>query len=196
MEPKAWVGLLVDMQEKPIEDIGGRCDLVVPQDRMLSLLALAGVPLIYTEHRPVLYGHVIVGYPKPSVLLTKEDNDVFASGELDTMLSESVNIVLMGMSARYCVKETVTSALARGHRIHTSFDMIGTAHLENRNRLQLYCDSWTTAWARKRPRERLGTGSTYLSLSDILFYHMNTSVERTAGRLVDKVTSELCAYKL
>lgn len=126
--------LIVDMQTEFLKDLarGARQILVSAQVQVIGECAERDIPVIVLEFDKRYHGSTVAPIMNalrrvPRVFrLSKDRNDGFTNKDLQTTLEELGigKIILMGVNATFCVRETAQSAVRKGYQILTADDLI------------------------------------------------------------------------
>lgn len=133
MPPNNLAVLLIDMQPFFLYFLEKwrKYFLIENQAAVLRLCAAYDIPVAVLEFKgggeTISCLNEIAKRARRNSTFYKCCDDGFKSPELnETLLQWSINILLlMGINAPYCVKETAASALRSGYRIATAGDLIG-----------------------------------------------------------------------
>lgn len=131
------VPLLIDMQSLILKHVPEyeQTKIIDNQIGVLGACSLMDVPLVVLELNPHLLGETIeslkyqVKQVPRHIYVRRRYNDSFRDTDLDHQLKQflATHLLLMGINASYCVKETAMSALERDYNIVTSEGLIGDA---------------------------------------------------------------------
>ena len=132
MPPSHTVALLIDMQDEFVRDIADetRAKMIARQAQVIQTCAEKDIPLIVLEYEgsgktiPVLLCE-IAKVPR-TVTIIKEHNDGFRRTKLHKILRTfgARELVLMGVYASFCVRETAASAVAKRYGVVTADDVV------------------------------------------------------------------------
>ena len=129
-----YTTVLIDMQprflRKASRDL--KMGLFLAQRRVLRFCAEERIPTVVLEYVGYGDGETVpclqqkVDLIHPHLTLEKTRDDGFVRTSLDQQLKEweTTDLVVMGVNASYCVKDTCESAIRKGYRIHTARDFI------------------------------------------------------------------------
>lgn len=127
--------ILVDMQDHFVGMLGAddkEC-LIRNQTTILKECAEHGVPVVvleYVGHGKTVYplAELVAKVPK-TVTIAKCCDDGFSGTDLDVHLIglKAKSVILMGVNASFCVKETAQSAVRLGYQVFTSDRLIADA---------------------------------------------------------------------
>ena len=132
-----YTTVLIDMQprflRKASRDL--KMGLFLAQRRVLRFCAEERIPTVVLEYVGYGDGETVpclqqkVDLIHPHLTLEKTRDDGFVRTSLDQQLKEweTTDLVVMGVNASYCVKDTCESAIRKGYRIHTARDCIHDA---------------------------------------------------------------------
>ena len=138
---KSLVVVLIDMQTFFLEDYPiANCAILVEQQRkVLAICAEHDIPVVVLEYErrgPTLseLQEVLCAVPRVT-FLTKNRNDGFAGSTLNEHLRaySAGSLVLMGVSASYCVQATAKSAIRLGFEVMTSQHVTRNANWRRRS---------------------------------------------------------------
>lgn len=125
-------GLIIDMQEKFLSEIDetGKWNMIDAQKKIIKRLSEKNAPIIILEYRG--YGGTIeeliqeIDFASNGISLIKGENDGFKGTKLHSILkrNHSHHLILMGVNATFCVKETAIGALIRKYQIYTARELI------------------------------------------------------------------------
>ncbi len=125
-------GLVIDMQPDFLEYIeeGEKEIMIQSQKEIIKKLSERGAPIIILEYehkgRTIKELRREINFSYNGILIKKKKNDGFERTKLHSLLkrNHSEHIILMGINASYCVKQTAMSAVARGYNIYTARELI------------------------------------------------------------------------
>jgi|APSaa5957512622_1039677.scaffolds.fasta_scaffold39586_2 nicotinamidase-related amidase len=131
-------GVVIDMQGESYlngHDSGSVDKMVQSQISVLDYFASNNIPVVNFRNRfqlkdtgPVLPEILeVVGKNSKPKNLVKESNSGFTNSLFEDHLSECNrdHLILMGVNAYACVKETAEDALKKGYRFSVSWDLVG-----------------------------------------------------------------------
>jgi len=131
-QPHKVAALLVDMQRFFLRDleVGVEASLIAAQKEIIRYCAQADIPLFVLEYNDEgrtigELRHEIARVPQTKTIIKKHD-DGFKRTALDECLQEFsiTHLLLMGVNASFCVRDTARSALRRGYQIITADHLI------------------------------------------------------------------------
>lgn len=130
-----YATLLIDMQSGFLngapDEINQR--LFSAQKSVLQFCAEEDIPVMVLEYvgkgKTVGYLQQEVDLVRDHLTLVKPENDGFLQTSLEKKLQDwkATDLIVMGIHASFCVRETSNSALKNGYRLHTARDCIANA---------------------------------------------------------------------
>lgn len=122
--------IVIDMQYSFLSRINNLKRIVDAQCETIKYFSENSLPVILMSYKDG--GQVIpiinkaVNYHKKPIKIIKRHDDCFSKTNLEYILKEKAisNIVLMGVNASACVKDTAITGLEKGFRIATASDLI------------------------------------------------------------------------
>ncbi len=131
-----YAALLIDMQPQFLRNVlkDTRKMLLSAQRQILQFCAQERIPTIVLEYvgegKTVYCLQQKVELVQTHFTINKYDNDGFLTISLDEDLRSlnATDLIVMGINASYCVKETCDSAIKKSYRLHTARDCIGNCH--------------------------------------------------------------------
>lgn len=126
-------GLIIDMQKPFLNNINEaeRKIMIESQKRVIRKLSEKESPIIVLEYYN--FGKTVkeltkeIDFDYNGILIKKKRDDGFERTKLHSLLKSnySEHLILMGINASYCVKQTAMSAVAKGYSIYTARELIG-----------------------------------------------------------------------
>jgi nicotinamidase-related amidase len=144
--------ILVDMQEYYIRQLrDGDADRIIPQQKkILEWCANNDIPVVVLEFRGEGQTredlNVLVSKVPTHIHIVKTTDSGFTYTILDEWLKskEIKSLLLMGINACHCVKDTAADAVNLGYKIYTSSDLIGGMnHHDDDNAIGWYSKNGT-----------------------------------------------------
>jgi nicotinamidase-related amidase len=135
-----WAVIVIDMQKCYLKGIhpDDRREIIENQLKIIEYCRLGDIPVVILEYKGdgKTIGKIkeaVQGVPRARYL-TKSRNNGFSGTGLAEILHDwgIKNVLLMGINASYCVKETAKGALEAGFRIATSGALITNRKKERR----------------------------------------------------------------
>lgn len=132
--------LLIDVQGNMLhspQPVPGAIGVSRAISELLARARAAGLPVVHVRNNgkdtdpdaPGTPGWELVHQPvEGELVIDKAQPDAFAATGLGDVLAEGVPLVVAGMQSEFCIRETILSALRRGHPVtlvrgaHATYD--------------------------------------------------------------------------
>ena len=130
MESKDTLLMIIDVQEKLVQSIKNKQDILFNIKQLIDAANLLSVSKFFSEQNPSKLGPTVS-------LLSKSAKDIMASkmsfscikcGELQRILLDRNirNLLLCGIETHVCVQQTALDFLNQGFNVHIAIDGVGS----------------------------------------------------------------------
>lgn len=137
LERKEAVFVMVDMQDKLLDAMHGKEELIQNANKLLKASEILGIPLLVTEQYPEGLGKTSgsLSLPPGTKPIKKMSFSCFAAEDFAAGLHalEKTAPVIFGTEAHICVLKTALDGLRKGMQVHVAADAVSSRRERDRD---------------------------------------------------------------